>query len=80
VYLVAKYSTEFERLWREFKAAAPLSQQQAAVRIQQIERGNRERRRFAAMARSHCAANSVFDVARSAMDITSPGNRKRGRG
>lgn len=79
VYLVAKYSAEFERLWREFKAAAPLSQQQAAIRIQQIERGNRERRRFAAMARSHRAAN-VFDVARSAMDIASPGNRKRGRG
>ena len=62
------------------QAAAPLSQQQAAIRIQQIERGNRERRRFAAMARSHRAANSVCDVARSAMDIASPGNRKRGRG
>mmetsp|Transcript_36717 Transcript_36717/g.122941 ORF Transcript_36717/g.122941 Transcript_36717/m.122941 type:complete len:520 (+) Transcript_36717:425-1984(+) len=42
-YHVRRYGEAFEGLWREFRRAMYVSRQEAAVRIQRIERGRRER-------------------------------------
>jgi len=51
-YHVAKYSEAFYFLWREFRKAMFISRQEAAVRIQKIERGRRERSATATAARA----------------------------
>ena len=42
-YHVRRYSEAFETLWRDFRRAMQISRQEAAVRIQRIERGRRDR-------------------------------------
>jgi phosphatidylserine/phosphatidylglycerophosphate/cardiolipin synthase-like enzyme len=51
-YHVAKFTEAFDNLWREFRKSMFISRQEAAVRIQRIERGRRERSATATAARA----------------------------